>query len=197
MELNRKLYFVIPVEVSDTKTVYVHCAPILYETFQQYYRPLCRVFNRILSDGIGDIAGPGVASFMLEEEAKAMNMWDGADGVKKGLIEEMYRLANVIQPSGKGWEAIPYAEGRGSLSEDDQRSVEHLLTFFTVVSAVAEKAKRKIHLEVASLIWTVRVESLDATAFIAGLQTSTKDEPSATDEKATTRPAFSPSSIPG
>jgi hypothetical protein len=163
----------------------VHVAPILNETFKTYYAPISRTYTELFTGGGGDITGPRVAAFALEEHAKKLGTWDGKDGVKHGLMEEIKRLSNVVMLTEDGWKTLPYADAvrMNVFTPDDFQEVEHVLCFFTVVSAMVPKAQQKGHLDFMAQFWSVRPEPLDFTGFVAGLKTSNEVE--STGEKVT------------
>lgn len=178
LKLNRKLNFVVEIETESGQSAWVHVAPVLNETFKTYYAPISRAYTELFTGGGGDITGPRVAAFVLEEHAKKLGVWDGPNGVKHGLIEEIKRLSNVAMLTPEGWQTLPYSDAirMKTFSADDFQEVEHVLCFFTVVSAMVPKAQQKGHLDFMAQFWSVRPESLDFTAFVAGLKTSSVEE---------------------
>jgi hypothetical protein len=180
LSLNKKLNFVVEVETGDGSTAYVHVAPIRNETFRAYYAPISRAYTELFTGGGGDIAGPRVAAFVLEEQAKRLGLWDGDKGVRHGLIEEIRRLSNVAMLTPEGWRTLPYDDAlrQKLFTPDDFQEVEHVLCFFTLVSAMVPRGQQKGHLDFMSQFWSVRAESSDFTGFVAGLKTSKEDESS-------------------
>jgi hypothetical protein len=185
LKLNRKLNFVVEVETESGASAWVHITPILNETFKAYYAPISRAYLELFTGGGGDIAGPRVAAFVLEEHAKKLGVWDGKDGVRNGLMEEIKRLSNVVMLTDAGWKTMQYADAVSQklFEPDDFQEVEHALCFFTLVSAMAPRTQQRGHLEFMAQFWSVRPEPLDFTAFAAGLKTSKEEESSG--EKAT------------
>ena len=176
LALNRKLNFVIEVETESGKSAWVHTTPILNETFKQFYAPISRAYLELFTGGGGDLTGPRVAAFVLEKHAKELGVWDGPNGVRHGLLEEIRRLSNVVMLTDDGWETLQYADAvkRKVFTPDDFQEVEHVLCFFTLVSAMAPKGQQRGHLEFMSQFWSVRPESLDFTGFVAGLKMSSE-----------------------
>jgi hypothetical protein len=174
LKLNRKLNFVVEVETDSGSSAWVHITPILTETFKTYYATISRAYTELFTGGGGDITGPRVAAFVIEEHAKKLGVWDGKDGVRHGLMEEIRRLSNVVMLTDRGWETLPYSDAvrMKAFSPDDFQEVDHALCFFTLVSAMAPRAQQKGHLEFMAQFWSVRPEPLDFTAFAAGLKTS-------------------------
>lgn len=177
LKLNRKLNFVIEVETDSGASAWVHVAPILNETFKTYYAPISRAYTELFTGGGGDITGPRVAAFVLEKHAKDLGLWDGPNGVRHGLIEEIRRLSNVVMLTDDGWQTLPYAEAikHKKFTPEDFQEVEHVLVFFTLVSAMVPKNQQRGHLEFMSNFWSVRPEPLDFTGFAAGLKMSKED----------------------
>src|SRR6185437_13982632 len=110
LALNRKLNFVIEVETESGKSAWVHTTPILNETFKQFYAPISRAYLELFTGGGGDLTGPRVAAFVLEKHAKELGVWDGPNGVRHGLLEEIRRLSNVVMLTDDGWETLQYAD---------------------------------------------------------------------------------------
>lgn len=178
IKLNRKLNMVIPIETRDGITIYVHSTPIMRETFETYFEPIARTFTQIYSAGHGIYSGPRVAELILRKVATQMNMWDGENGVKNGLIVEIHRLTNVATPSPAGWTYLPWeiAVKDGLVDEDDASEVENALVFFTVASAMHKKSELRPLLESALSLWGAQPESLKLTDYLASLPTSTVTE---------------------
>jgi len=91
--------------------------------------------------------------------------------VKKGLINEIVRLTNVLVIGEKGWESIPLdlAIKREILDEDEESEVLSALTFFTAICRVAPKDLRMSFLEMAGSLRSWELTSLDSTEYLNGL----------------------------
>lgn len=185
MKIDRKLNLVLPIIDGVTKdekgvehdsiVAYVHATPISKEVFEKYFLVLSKVHARILSEGLGWAAGPRVAALMLEKIAKEDGIWEGEDGVSRGLLGEIVRLSNVFMPmAAGGWDMIPLqlAIGQNLLSPDDIGEVKSIIVFFTVASWLYPKAVRDKILTEAVALSGGRTESSSCTEFSASLPTS-------------------------
>ena len=190
MRINKNLNLVVPIERDGGTSAYVYSIPVPVSVFERYYMVFARTFNVIYTGGLGMTSGPRVAAMILKDTAKALGVWDGAEGVERGLMQEIRRLTNVIVLTDRGWGPIPLHEAiaNGSIDERDSSEVENAMVFFTVSWHMNRWEDRKMGtedkpsmLESAMKIWGGRLESLSFTEFCASLPTSTKTE--------TTRPA--------
>jgi hypothetical protein len=180
VRIDRRLNIVFPIE-RESGPIYVHATPISRETFERYFVPISKTFAAIYAEGLNVIAGPRIAALMLKRIATEMGTLDGPTGVRRGLLLEMQRLANVVlpHPSGNGWGTMPLHDAidRELLDEDDVAEVEGVLAFFTCVSAMHTRAQLPAILAGMSL-WQAQTSSLNSTEFANSLQTSTPAESS-------------------
>jgi hypothetical protein len=174
MKLDRKLNIVVPLETS-AGDIYVHSTPISRQIFERYYKPIARAYAAMFSEKFTVYSSPKIAKLLLKDAAQELGMWDGADGVEKGLLPEIRRLTNVIMPGQNGWQTVPF-DGAKMLDEDDVAEVENILVFFTCISAVAPKSDLKTMLGMTSVIWKTQDTSLNCTDFASSLPTSTETE---------------------
>ena len=188
--INRKLNLAIPVEVQPDVTYYVHSVPVAREVYERYYQVFARTFTDIYTKGFSVASGPRVALLMLRDVAKAMNQWDGDEGVQNGLLPEIRRLTNLVMPVNGRWSTVPFedARSRSILDEDDVSEVENAVAFFTVASAMHRKQELGPVLKSMAGLWDAQLTYSNATDFAASLPTSTSD--ASTGERA------APSSIP-
>lgn len=112
MKISRNMHLIIPVQ-TELGTAYIHSAPISKEVYREHFFILSKTFSAIFSEGLGVVAGPRVAYLMLERICKDTqtgggNIWDGPDGVRNTLVNEIIRLSNLVYPvDGKGWDTKP------------------------------------------------------------------------------------------
>jgi hypothetical protein len=180
VKIDRHLHLVIPVECDNGTKKYVHSTPIGASVFDSYFKVIAKTFAEIY--GLGMLAGPRVAHKLLQQVATDMGVWEdirrpGAApviGVKNGLVAEIHRLTNVLAPTEKGWETLPYydAVNNGVLDAADALEVEAAISFFTVGSTLHSKAELMM-LTTSLDNWSGRIESLNCTEFKASLVTST------------------------
>jgi hypothetical protein len=178
--IDRKLNFVVPVK-RDSGTVYVHSMPLMRETFERYAVVLAQTYGMIHGKGLGVVTGPRIAHILLKQIAQAEHIWDGEEGVERGLMAEIRRLSNLVALTDKGWRAVSLEDAlkRGALDADEASEVLGLITFFTVTSAVERKDQSVSILNFAAQMWGAQTSSLNCTEFADSLPTSTTDEISA------------------
>ena len=173
MEIDRKLNLVIGIDQGKW-TIYVHSMPISAEIFKRYYKVIGRTFSEIFKTGLDFTAGPRVAAMLLEDVARALNMWDGTDGVQNGLLNEIRRLTHVVLPDqGGAWTVLPMEEvvRRKLISDEDLSEVDNAIVFFIVSSAMHRRPTLKAMMEGAALLWGGQITQSNVTEFAAGLQT--------------------------
>ena len=151
MKLNKALNLVIPVE-TDNGIIYVHSTPISRAIFEQYFLVISKTFSGIFSHGLGALAGPRIAYLMLKQTAQELGMWEGQQGVEKGLINEIIRLSNIVITGENGWETIPLdtAIKHGKIDSDTLSEVEGELVFFTCISCMNKANQALMILETVS-----------------------------------------------
>jgi hypothetical protein len=167
LSLNRKLNLVIPVDIREGITAYVHSTPISREVFESYYQVIARAFNGIWQGGLGTLAGPRVAMMEIRRIATEMGLWDGPNGVNNGLVGEIRRLTNVVRPAHKGWETVPFEDAVRSkyFDDDDVSEIENALCFFIVASAMHRRSELGPILEIVSKLWGAQTVSSNCTEY--------------------------------
>jgi len=181
LKIDRNLSLVMQVQTDENGTIYIHSTSISRSVFEQFYLELGKVFSQCF-DGISQahlaLSAPQLAYAALKSIATKAGNWEGAGGVKFGLVNEIIRLTNVIVSTEKGWETIPFdvAVKREVLSEDEEAEVLSSLVFFTAISKVAPKDLKNSFLEMAGALRNWELTSLDCTGYQNGLPTLTKTE---------------------
>ena len=107
MRLNERLNLVLPVD-RDGTTVYVHSTPISREVFERFYLPIAKTLAKVGTNDLGMVSGPRVAALILKDAAKECGMWEGEQGVERGLLPEIRRLTNVVAFGPDGWRPFPF-----------------------------------------------------------------------------------------
>lgn len=171
VKINKKLNLVAHLEETAMGDIYIHSTPIMRETFEQYYAPIARAFTRIFATPIAHASGPIVAKLVIRDEAMALGTWEGKNGVKEGLFEEIRRLTHVVTSVNGKWQHVPVEEAK-DLDADDIATIENHVCFFTVASAIQDKKGLRETMSITSTIWPLRLELLSVTDYVAGLQTS-------------------------
>jgi hypothetical protein len=192
MRLDRSLNLVLPLE-TDNGTVYVHSTPVSRDTFERHYLVVSKTFAAMYQEGLAALAGPRVAAMLLRDVAMntrgqngSPNAWEGSDGVELGLMAEIRRLTNLVMPSEKGWETIPFQDAisRKLLSPDDIADAESVIVFFICASAMHRRATLEAFLTGAASLWGAQITSSTSTGYAASLPTSI--ETASSGEKAET-----------
>jgi hypothetical protein len=174
VKLNRKLNLTMTVD-TDASTIYIHSTPIGRQVFEDNYLVISRAFTAVYTNGLGPVTGPRVAYLLLQEQAKTLNVWEKT---QQSLMGEIHRLTMVMVPGQNGWESLPYevAKKRGILDEDTAAEVDNCLVYFTCASSIHLRAELTVALEGLSTLWGAQTTSLNATAFMHSLPTSTPVE---------------------
>ena len=169
------------VQTDGNGTVYIHSASISRSVFEQFYLELGKVFSQCF-DSINQahlaLSAPQLAYPALKSIATKAGNWDGAGGVKFGLINEIVRLTNILVSTEKGWETLPFdiAVKREIFDEDEEAEILSSLVFFTAISKVAPKELKNSFLEMAGALRNWELTSLDSMEFQNGLPILTKKE---------------------
>jgi hypothetical protein len=194
MRINKPLNFVIPLYDGDQPYCWVHSTPIRQETFERWHLLIAKTFASIYGEGLDYRVGPRVASLRLRGIAEAMGQWEGPQGAQAGLVAEIRRLTNVVDPSRP--DVVPWqvAVDQKMIDPSDVSEVENAVTFFTVASHMHRRHELKTVLEGAAGIWSAQVTSSNCTEFSASLRTSTAVE--STGEMVLPFPPVARSSIP-
>lgn len=181
MKIDRNLNIVMPIQTTNNGTVYVHSVSIGRSVFEQFYLELGKVFSQCF-DSVNQahlaLSAPQLAYPALKSMAIKAGNWEGAGGVKFGLVNEIIRLTNVVIAGENGWETIPFgtAVTRGLLDEDDESEALSSLIFFTAISKVAPKDLKNSFLEMAGSLRNWELSSLDSMEYMSGLPILTKKE---------------------
>jgi hypothetical protein len=177
MRVDKKLNLVVPCEQEGGEIIYFHSIPILKETFQRYSLVIAATFNKLLVNGLQSM-GARIAAFTLQEVAEEMGKWEGTQGVKEGLLNEIDRLTNVLVMGANGWESVPVqtAIARGGIDEDDYEEAKQKIVFFILISAMARRDVAASFMVILENDWEMLTTPLNATAYGNSLLTSTVTE---------------------
>lgn len=179
MKIDRNLSLVMQVQTAKNGLVYIHSASIGRSVFEQFYLELGKVFSQCF-DSVNQahlaLSAPQLAYPALKSIATKAGNWDGAGGVKFGLINEIIRLTNVVFAGENGWESLPFdvAVKREILDEDEEAEALSSLVFFTAISKVAPKDLKNSFLEMAGSLRNWELTSSDFMVFMNGLPILTK-----------------------
>ena len=172
--LNRKLNLVLSVD-TEKGPVHVHSSPIGREVFEDNFLVISRAFTAVYTNGLGPVTGPRVAALLLRDEAKKMGVWERT---QQSLMNEIYRLTNVIAPTDNGWDSFPFmvAKQRGILDPDEAAEVENCIVYFTCASSIHLRAELAVATEGLSTLWNAQTTSSNVTEYMRSLPTSTLTE---------------------
>ena len=181
MKIDRNLSLVMQVQTEKNGLVHIHSTSISRSVFEQFYLELGKVFSQCF-DSINEahlaLSAPQLAYPALKSIAQKAGNWDGAGGVKFGLVNEIIRLTNVLVSTEKGWEAMPFdvAVRNEVLNEDEEAEALSSLIFFTAISKVAPKDLKNSFLEMAGALRNWELTYSDSTEYMNGLPILTKKE---------------------
>jgi len=170
MKIARNMNLIAQAE-TENGMCWIHSTPISKEVYRQHFFILSKVFASIFSEGLGVVAGPRVAYLLLEKIASDMDIWEGENGVRNTLVNEIIRLSNLVYPAkGKGWDNQPLevALDKGIVDLDD---VIGELVFFICVSAINKPDQAKSLMESVGGLWNSQITSLNVTDWTASLPT--------------------------
>ena len=181
MKIDRNLSLVMQVQTEKNGTVHIHSTSISRSVFEQFYLELGKVFSQCF-DSINQahlaLSAPQLAYPALKSISTKAGNWDGAGGVKFGLVNEIIRLTNVMVSTEKGWESMPFdiAVKSEILNEDEEAEAISSLIFFTAISKVAPKDLKNSFLEMAGALRNWELTFSECTEYMSGLPTLTKKE---------------------
>ena len=179
MRIDKHLNLVVSVQ-RDESTIYVHSTPISREVFERFFIVISKAFAKVYNEGIGFNAGPRVAALLIKKVAMEMGVWDGPEGIQSGLMQEIYRLTNVITWSEKGWTTVPLsmAKDQGVFSEDEIAETEGTICFFILTSAMHKKSQKAAVFKVMNDLWDTQNTLLNSTEYAASLPKLTETDSS-------------------
>ena len=171
MKISRNMNLIIPVE-TELGAAFVHAAPISKEIYREHFFVLSKTFSAIFSEGLGVVAGPRVAYLMLERICINDKTWEGPNGVRNTLVNEIVRLSNLVYPvEGKGWDTKPLEVAlEREIVELDEVIGE--LVFFTCVSSINKPAQATGLMNEVNGMWDSQISSLSLTDWMRSLPTS-------------------------
>ena len=181
MRIDRNLSLVMQVQTDENGLVYIHSTSVSRSVFEQFYLELGKVFSQCF-DSINEahlaLSAPQLAYPALKSISTKAGNWDGAGGVKFGLVNEIIRLTNVAVSTESGWETITFdtAIKRGILDDDEEHEILSSLIFFTAISKVAPRDLKNSFLEMVGALRNWELTSLDSTEYRNGLPILSKKE---------------------
>lgn len=172
MKIDKKLNLVLEIERDDNSVVAIHHTPISSEIYKSHFRFISKVLFGLYMDGMT----PAQCT-RLVHDAMLESIRDNGDrfkDVEKTLLNEIWRLTNVVVPGERGWETVPFYEAmKGEwLSSGDVDEVKNYVCFFTSASWVHGRRELPGMYEMVAQSG-VLTTSLDSTEYARSLPTST------------------------
>jgi hypothetical protein len=174
--------------------IWAYHTPIGREVFESNYSAIAAANMKLFGKGqiFAQVSGPIIATLALRDAAKADAIENGVeiDGdPATPVLAEIKRLTMIIAPSAQGYDTVPVdvALSRNLIDAEDWKEAESAIVFFTCGLWMSHRTLRELKRDALASALKGSVTSLDPTAFVASLQTSTKQETSAPPE---------PSSVP-
>jgi hypothetical protein len=174
VKIAKNLNLVIPIDLGDG-VAYIHSTPISRLVYEQFYAVISKTFTRIFTEGFGTITGSRVAYLILKDVSNETNEWQK---VENGLINEIYRLSNVVMLKENGWVTLPLQTiiNQKSLDENDIADIIGELVFFTCVSWVQKRSGIQETLTAINGLWGSLITSLDCMEYKNSLTILTEKE---------------------
>lgn len=176
MKIDHRLNLVLPVDTSLGEC-YVHATPIGYPVFEKYFKVMSRTWASLVTLG-APLSGPKVPMMELRDFSQASGIWDGPQGVRMGLVEEMRRLTSVIVPRAEGgWEPMMLNDAHRAeiIDDEDLAEIEGAVCFFTLASHVQHRRSHATTFGGLGMLWGAQITSLNCSEYLNSLSISTGD----------------------
>lgn len=191
MKIDHRLNLVLPIDTSLGEC-YVHSTPIGYPVFERYFKVMSRTWASLVTLG-APLSGPKVPMMELRDFAQSAGIWDGPQGVRMGLVEEMRRLTSVVVPQKEGgWEPMMLADAHRQeiIDDEDLAEIEGAVCFFTLAAHVQHRRSHATTFAGLGMLWGAQITSLSCSEWVSSLSTST--EGATTPQTQTERPTDEP-----
>lgn len=190
MKIDKRLNLVIEVEREDGGVMHVHHMPVSREVFEQNFELLSRSILSLYAQEMTPAACSRMVYYKIKQLAEEVPAFKTRG---TALLLEIWRLTNVLVPTDRGFETLPFdmvMKDRSIMSEDDVAEVQNYICFFTAASWVHNREETKGMYEVLTE-HGARITSSDVTAYASSLATS--KPPENTGGKETERRSYVPS----
>ena len=178
MKINRDLNLVLTVDRDAGSPAQIHSTPISAAVFEQYFLTISSTYAAMVERGPTWVMqmGPRTALMMLKRVAEADKVWEGPEGIEKGLLNEIWRLTNVLTPTETGWEMLPFEDAvrRKYLTEEDVATAKNAICFFSVVYAAIQPRAREASISAIFGLFGALVTSSNATDYMSSLPMPTQ-----------------------
>lgn len=154
-----------------TNKGFIHSAPLSHEVFEKYFDVIAAAYSEITGGDYTNAAGAKIAYLALKRAAQKRNMWDGAEGVANGFMNELTRVTNFIESGEQGYTALPlfHAMQQGKL-DDEKEDLINALVFFNLVSMMERKGGAEILVTSLAVFYGGLATEQDVTAYMAGMK---------------------------
>lgn len=174
MKINKSLNLVSKVVSDDGTIMHVHSAPITLDLFDAHADVLEDTFSHyVVNQERLRLAARRSHKRMLSIAERMGKL----DEVKNGLLPEVRRLTNVAMFAKGKWQDLGYQEvyDRQFLDPETLDEIEGRIAFFTAASHLFPRQERETWMTGALGLWGAQITSLDFTAYLNFLVTSTAD----------------------
>jgi len=178
LKIDKRLNIALEVQRENEPSVYIHAVPVDKMVYEANYRLITRTAITMYGDGMAPGACCRVAMLALRATAKEMDGAGSGDVYRRSaesLIQEIWRLSNVLMPGLKGWETVPFHEAIQNNTLDDEQisEVQNILVYFTVLSWFHRESERKDIYEMLK-IFGAQIVSSNVTEYSSSLPISTR-----------------------
>jgi len=178
LKIDKRLNIVLEVQRDNEPSIYVHSVPIGKEVYEANYRLITKTAVEMYGDGLAPGACARVCSMAMRATAKTMDANGSGDAFRRSaesLLQEVWRLTNVLMPGLRGWETVPFHEvmQNNTLDEEQLMEVQNILAYFTVASWFHRESERKDIYEILKN-YGVQIVSLNVTEYSSSLPISTR-----------------------
>lgn len=171
-KLNRRLNLVLEIERDGGGKLFVHSTPISRETFEANFIAIGTAMTLLYKEGIHPTICSGMTYLALKKLMVERQEYANLDAM---LLQEIWRLTNVLVPTDRGWETVPFAEAMQRpdvyLDEEEIAEIMNYVCFFTCASWVHDQRDLRGVYEVLKASGA-QISSLDSTGFRSSLTTS-------------------------
>jgi len=172
-KINRRLNLVLECERPGGAKVFVHAVPISRETFEANFIAIGAAMTSLYKEGLHPTICTGMAYLALKKLMVERPADYGA--LDQMLLQEIWRLTNVLVPSDRGFETVPFAEamqpGSPYLDDEEIAEIMNYLCYFTCASWVHSQRDLRGVYEVLTASGA-RIISSDCTDFRSSLTIS-------------------------
>ncbi len=176
LKIDKRLNIVLEVPRENRPSIFIHSVPIGTNVYEANYRLITKTAVAMYGDGLAPGACSRICALALRSTAQEMDA-GGGDTYRSGaesLLQEIWRLTNVLMPGPRGWETVPFHEviHNNTLEEEQIKEVQNILSFFTVASWFHRESERKDIYEILKK-FGAQIVSSNVTEFSSSLPTST------------------------